>query len=335
MTFLLVGAAAALAACSTTETVNAPSGVAIGFDGAHVGNAVETKAVNELTTDGITEFYVYGGYTDFTHVFNNVKVYKSGAEWVYTGNPRYWVAAQTYKFAAYAPAAAAGYVNTDFSDGTLAFADFVSDAANQNDLIYAKADPVATPPTQGEINDGNPGKVQFTFNHLLSMIRFTFASGFGNDITVNVSNLKVYGMASKGTYDADSWSLSATGETVTDSAPFTELKSAVAENTATPETTKTAMSADFAVIPQNVADQTVTVSFDVTVQDAFDHYIIGSANDAETLTTTLPAIEWTKGNRYNYNVTIKGSSVSLYPIEFGTPTVTPISDNEQPNIDVE
>lgn len=329
-TFLLAGAAAVLAACSTTETVDQPSGPAIGFTGAYIGNAVETKAVNELTTEGITEFYVYGGYTDFTHVFNNVKVYKSGADWKYDKNLRYWVANQTYKFAAYAPAAVGSYVQTDFTDGTLAFADVVSDPTNQNDLIYAKADPITTPATQGEISGSNLGKVQFTFNHLLSMIRFTFASGFGNDITVTVSNLKVYGMVSKGTYDADVWAVGA--DKVVEGTPFSEMKSTVAENT-TPGNT-TAVSADFAVIPQeiNAADKVVNVSFDVKVQDASGQYIIGSADDAEALTTTLPAIEWKKGNRYNYNVTIKGSSVGLFPIEFGDPTVTPITDNEQPEI---
>lgn len=326
-TFLLAGAAAVLAACSTTETVDQPSGPAIGFTGAYIGNAVETKAVNELTTEGITEFYVYGGYNDFTHVFNNVKVYKSGTDWKYDGNLRYWVANKTYKFAAYAPAAVGSYVQTDFTDGTLAFADVVSDPANQNDLIYAKANPI-TP--QGEISGSNPGKVQFTFNHLLSMIRFTFASGFGNDITVTVSNLKVYGMVSKGTYDADVWEMGA--DKVVEGTPFSEMKSTVAENTTSGNTT--AVSADFAVIPQeiNAADKVVNVSFDVKVQDASGQYIIGSADAAQTLTTTLPAIEWEKGNRYNYNVTIKGSSVGLFPIEFGDPTVTPITDNEQPEI---
>lgn len=329
-TFLLAGAAAVLAACSTTETVDQPSGPAIGFTGAYIGNAVETKAVNELTTEGITEFYVYGGYTDFTHVFNNVKVYKSGADWKYDKNLRYWVANQTYKFAAYAPAAVGSYVQTDFTDGTLAFADVVSDPTNQNDLIYAKADPITTPATQGEISGSNPGKVQFTFNHLLSMIRFTFASGFGNDITVTVSNLKVYGMVSKGTYDADVWAMGA--DKVVEGTPFSEMKSTVAENTTSGNTA--AVSADFAVIPQEIdaADKVVNVSFDVKVQDASGQYIIGSADDAETLTTTLPAIKWEKGNRYNYNVTIKGSSVGLFPIEFGDPTVTPITDNEQPEI---
>lgn len=328
-TFLLAGAAAVLAACSTTETVDQPFGPAIGFTGAYIGNAVETKAVNELTKDGITEFYVYGGYTDFTHVFSNVKVYKSGTDWKYDKNLRYWVANQTYKFAAYAPAAVGSYVQTNFTDGTLAFADVVSDPANQNDLIYAKAE-VRTPATQGEISDSKPGKVQFAFNHLLSMIRFTFASGFGNDITVTVSNLKAYGMVSKGTYDADVWAVGA--DKVVEGAPFWEMKSTVAKNATSGNTT--AVSYDFAVIPQKIDADVVTVSFDVKVQDAFGQYIIGSADAAETLMTTLPAIKWEKGNRYNYNVTIKGSSVGLFPIEFGAPDVTPITDENQPNINV-
>ena len=89
---------------------------------------------------------------------------------------------------------------------------------------------------------------------------------------------------------------------------------------------------DFAVLPQTiVAEETaegtkVTVSFDVTVQDNQNEYIVGSAEAGVTVSATLPAYTWVAGNRYNYNVTIAGENVDLFPIEFGTPDVTPITD---------
>ena len=86
---------------------------------------------------------------------------------------------------------------------------------------------------------------------------------------------------------------------------------------------------DFAVIPQEIggAGKTVTVSFDVWVQDNSGNDIIGTKDGAGVnVSATLPAYTWEKGNRYNYTVTIKGENVNLFPIEFGTPNVTGITD---------
>ena len=61
-----------------------------------------------------------------------------------------------------------------------------------------------------------------------------------------------------------------------------------------------ASSYDFAVIPQEIgAGTTVTVSFDVWVQDNSDYYFIGEQD----------------------------GHVDLYPIEFGTPNVTEITND--------
>ena len=50
---LLAGAAAVLASCSKTETTDRPQGSAIGFAGAWIGHAVESKAQNDanITTE--------------------------------------------------------------------------------------------------------------------------------------------------------------------------------------------------------------------------------------------------------------------------------------------
>ena len=60
---LLAGAAAVLASCSKTETTDRPQGSAIGFAGAWIGHAVESKAQNDanITTEGIDHFFVFGG----------------------------------------------------------------------------------------------------------------------------------------------------------------------------------------------------------------------------------------------------------------------------------
>lgn len=322
--FLLIAVAAALSACSKTETIGTQD-KAIQFTSAYIGNAVESKAVNMIEQANINEFIVYGGYNDMTHVFNGVSVTGDANtdKWTYEVT-RYWVAGKTYKFAAYAPSAAgsSGTITPDFETGALKFTDYTSDPSNQNDLIYA----TATQTTGSDISDA-PAKIQFVFGHLLSMIKFTFNSGFGNDIKVTVDNLKVSGMIAKGDYEGGTWTPGSA--TVTEGAPFSEMSSNEAKNSTSSNTS--AYSADFAVIPQTIvgsdgAGTKVAVSFNVRVQDAGGDYIIGSAEKGVTLTATLPGYTWTAGNRYNYTVTIKGENVNLYPIEFGTPSVTPIKD---------
>ena len=322
---ILVAAAAAWTGCSKTETIDQPQGMAIGFTNAYIGNPVESKAVVIIDQNNINEFLVYGGYNDMTHVFDEVSVKgtANADDWSYT-TTRYWVAGKTYKFAAYAPKGISGPVEPDFATGTLNFTNYVSDPSNQHDLIYAAADSITTPdPIEAPLD-----KVQFGFNHLLSMIKFTFNSGFGNDITVTVDSLNVSGMISKGSYfgNTQKWTLGS--ETVSTEAAFTEMATKTAVNTTGDNTS--ASSVDFAVIPQEIggaAGKTVTVSFNVRVQDNKENYIIGNKGAGVPVSATLPAYTWEKGNRYNYTVTIKGENVKLFPIEFGTPNVTEITND--------
>lgn len=320
--FLLAGVAAALASCTKTETVEQNPSTAIGFSSAWVGNSVDSK-VEETNVDNLVEFYVYGGYDDMTHVFENTKVYTSdgGTSWTYGTPLRYWVEGKTYKFAAYAPAVAATYgdIETDFDNGALKFTNFVSNPTNQCDLIYATADvPNAS---------ADQGKVSFNFNHLLSMIKFTFKSGFAEDIEVTISDLKVYGMVSTGTYN-QGWTTIPTAK-VEESAPFTTIDVATAVNASDGNTN--AESDDFAVIPQSIEEGTVTVSFTVNVANENGDLVISN----KPLSAQLPATTWQAGNRYNYNVTISGSQVDLNPIEFGTPTVEPIIPDADSDINVQ
>lgn len=317
---VLVAAAAVWTGCSKTETIDQPQGMAIGFTNAYIGNPVESKAVGIIDQNNIKEFLVYGGYNDMTHVFDRVSVTGTAStEWSYT-TTRYWVAGKTYKFAAYAPSGINGTVSTDFNNGELNFTDYVSDPTNQKDLIYATAEETTDNPIES-----SPDKVQFGFNHLLSMIKFTFNSGFGNDITVTVDNLNVSGMVSQGSYTGSTGTWALGSETVSTGAAFTEMGPNKAFNKTTGNTS--ASSVDFAVIPQEIADTTVTVSFNVRVQDNQQNYIIGNADAGVPVSATLPAYTWEKGNRYNYTVTIKGENVNLYPIEFGTPNVTEITND--------
>ncbi len=320
---LLVATAAVWTSCSKTETVDQPQGGAIGFTNAYIGNPVDSKAVGIIEQASIDEFIVYGGYNDMTHVFDAVSVTGDANtdNWSYS-TTRYWVAGQTYKFAAYAPSGINGPVATDFENGALNFTNYVSDPSNQFDLIYATAGKETAADITSDL-----GKIQFGFSHLLSMIKFTFKSGFGNDITVTIDNLNVSGMISKGDYTGNTGNWALGSETVSPGAAFTEMSSNTAVNQSSGNTS--ASSVDFAVIPQEIggAGKTVTISFDVWVQDNSGNNIIGTKDGAGVnVSATLPAYTWTAGNRYNYTVTINGGHVGLYPIEFGAPNVTGITN---------
>ena len=202
ITFLLVGAALALAACSKTETVNGPSVDAIGFDGAYIGNPTDSRAVTTLDKS-ITSFQVYGQYTKdaaaAVQVFNNVEVSKQTGSWTYTGGLRPWIEGAAYVFAGYAPSnAAAPAVN---AKGYLTWENY-NVSANQYDLIYASQ-------TATSQKTGNQ-QVGFTFNHLLSIVGFTFKSGFDANTKLTISNVTVNGVPSTATFTPDN-SVTASG----------------------------------------------------------------------------------------------------------------------------
>ena len=105
--FLLGLAVAALASCTNEEVVNVTdqqTGV-IGFAGSGLNNI--TKADLGTQDNPFTSFQVYGGYATNGSLFNGTTVSGSvGSTWSYSPL-QYWVDGEDYKFAAYAPSAAA------------------------------------------------------------------------------------------------------------------------------------------------------------------------------------------------------------------------------------
>lgn len=304
--FLLAAAAVVMAGCSKTETVEMPDSAVIGFGSAYVGNPTQTKAVSTLTTANIDAFYVYGGHDNsLTNTFDGTKVTKSGSTWSYSP-VRYWDAGKSYNFAAYAPEipAGKGTVSADEINGRLTFTDYVSGPDNQLDLIYADGVSVTA-------QQENNGPVSFNFRHLLSMIKFTFKSGFPVDVPVTVSGLKVYGMAAQGTYD-NGWTPDGT-QAVAEDTPFNEMATTTAENKADASQATQAASANFVVIPQSGG--TVTVSFTAAVS-----LEAGNVKTKEFTTTLVPA--WDAGNCYNYVATISEQNMEVQSITYGDPNVT-------------
>lgn len=311
--FLLPAVAAAavltLGGCTKTETVNVSDANYIGFDNAFVGNP--TKAIDEVTTDDIDHFMVYGGYQD-NQIFTGVKVSKnSNGEWTYSPLQK-WEDNQTYKFAAYYPQTLTVTPTFDYSTGSLTFTDVVvNNTENQVDFIYDES---------GEILSGTNSprdKVPFTFEHMFSMVQFTIKSGFAEDVVVGISDFKFYGMNSKSTLTGDAWA-AATELIPVENAIV--LKNGNAQAAEAP--------VDYVdncvVMPQTFDEAIVKVEFTVTLtsteEDGGSLENIPDGDRMATIKAVIPADTWESGFRYNYIVTIDGQNLDY--ITFDEPEVS-------------
>lgn len=306
--FVLGVAVAALASCTQSEVLDIAESNVIKFDNAFVGNATKATAP-EVTTDNIKEMYVYAqnntSDTDpgETYVFTNTRVYDDETgTWVYDNLVEWDNTTNTYyKFAAYAGKELTNgtQVSFDWTNG-LSFTGITIDGAeeNQYDLV-ANGTPV--------INDqvGNRGLVNFTFSHLLSMVKFTLKNGFDASTPITISDFKFYGMKTQGgcSYNTSAWVWTPSGSAV-------EVGSTNFSGTGGEVTT--ALENSWVVIPQQIANETPVLQFTATVDET-----------PKTFTAKIPDITWQPGYRYNYIFTITAEDMGLQNqyITFDAPEV--------------
>ena len=190
-------AVAALAACTSEQTIVAPQNEAIGFD-TFVDNS--TRAT-DITTANIANFGVYGTVTkggNSALIFNNTEVKKDGDKYKYSP-AQYWIAAAEYDFLAFAPYANAKwtYTPTDAQvakTGTFSFNN--ETAAADQDVVYAYTKKT----TENELTAANTQAVEFTFKHILSKVAFSFTNTFTDGNTsLSVYNVKINNTAKTGT----------------------------------------------------------------------------------------------------------------------------------------
>lgn len=169
----------ALTACNSDETVEMAKGKAIGFS----SFVDKSTRATDVTLANLNSMEVYGWRSDNKgdkQIFNaqEVTVDQNG---VGTYSPlKYWEANYTYNFEAIAPKA--GEKGVQFAaaktGGTITF-----DNDAQTDLIYAKATKKEMP----EKITGDPGKVNFTFQHQLARVKFTFKNTFPSNAAAKIS----------------------------------------------------------------------------------------------------------------------------------------------------
>ena len=315
-------AVAALAACTTEQTIVAPQNEAIGFE-TFVDNS--TRAT-DITKDNLTEFGVYASIENASGaalILTNERVYNDGG-WKYN-NTQYWVPQANYEFTAFAPRTNADitpavtahwtYAPTTADGKTTADNGVVTfnneSAAADQDFIFAAAD---RDMTNVAALESQPEKVSFTFAHELSKIAFKFNNGFiaANNITLRVYNVKAAGLVSEATENiasgvASEW-------TKKGDATFARTFGAQAQADATViEALNNYTTDHHYFIP--VAGTQYTITFDVDLiqagvtVDTYHHTI-----------NTIPTLA--KGSSYMFTTTLDASNVSddpsqqLYPIEF-------------------
>lgn len=308
--------ALAFASCTQNEVLNVNENRAINFDG-FVGKP--TKAAVNSVND-LTAFQVFGGYdTSYDNVYDDVAVTRSGDAGSYTWTPaetKYWQQGYTYTFNAYAPALVSSNGTASVDANGVTITDFVA-SDGETDLLIAETKTVDA--TRVIPSDA----VQFTFNHVLSMIRFTFSTTL-KGVNITISDLKVNQVPNKATYTA----AAAGGNWGTmDNNSKADYSLTVSGSITSDNSTGKKSSSEKIVIPQSFTTG-LTVEFDLNATGA-----LTLTNKHHTV--TLPTVQWEKGKRYNYNAEINQSNIdpdaSLTEIKFGDPTVTSWENNNDWN----
>lgn len=313
-------------ACSQEETLSTQAPMQISFDGAFVENA--TRAADpSITTANIGKFSVWA-YVDNAsgttgQVFNDVTVTKSDNAWTYSPL-QYWAPNNDYHFFALATNKATDYKNkvahaTLKTEG-IGEISFTNEDGTE-DLLYA----TQTAKTEAAITT-EPAPVKFTFDHLLSKVKFSFKNGFSTGYsTIKVTNIKMTvpgqgtialneQFAEKGDYE---WTL---GNGATAILDFGTMS-----NSAAIEEGQLGESDNERLTIPAAAAQEYTVTFDAELfQD-------GASVLTSKKAVNISGCELLSGHAYNFVATLDPTNIGenpLFPIVFEAEVEEWIEPNE-------
>lgn len=316
--YLLGMAVAALSSCSQSDVVEMPDSRAIGFN-TFVNN--NTRA--EVTNESFTKFAVYGAYNNtdkWVPVYTNVTVNSSDHKNWTPEKLAYWEIGKSYSFCAYSngnEVLDSEDVTFDAATSKLSF-NYTTDGTN--DLVAASNSTI-TPSTGEE-------KVNLTFKHMLSKVKFTFKTDASDDYTMTVTELKIENAvtAANGSFTngtVGDW----TGGTANGTYKYavTGLTDFAATGT---------HSAELYIIPQSNETLMATVTVKATdggVMNATKTFTVPVKYTPATSDGKGTANEWTKGYAYNYIATINPDDVKdqYKEIKFTTGVEDWIPANDQ------
>lgn len=292
-----LAATAMLTSCNNDETVEiAQNTKAIGF------SSFIDKSTRATDTDitNLSSIEVYGWRGD-DQIFDAqaVTVDASGNG---TYSPiQYWEPNYTYAFEAIAPKSGEkGVTFVAAKDGGIIT--FVSDS--ETDLLYSKS-------ADKTIDSGittTPGKVNFTFRHMLSRVKFTFKNTFPDNAAakISVKDVKIINAYKNGTITPAAanaaWSVTADDKNLSVVFVSDAVKDLVAA-------TGVAETEHMYLIP--VASPEYTVTFTVVLDQN------GATTEYPHTSTITTGME--KGKSYNFVAALNETNVTpdkLFPIEF-------------------
>lgn len=294
--FFGVALLALLAGCSQNETVSQPESNYISFSNAFIDKA--TRADNSITTDGangtikLESFEVYGHYNTMSAVFNKVDVkLQADGTWSY-GAAKAWEEGEHYYFHAFAPAKTitlSPYPSQTTPKGIPVFT--YTNTAADKDLIYATAEREQPLKIDAPLN---LTPVDFTFDHLLSRVKFTFENQITTGKDIEILDVAILEVASQGTIDLNvdqaNWKWNLLSSTVGYNCGKT---STIAQGAK-----KTAPNVLF-VLP--APTKTYKVQFTIRYE-GFDHFVNAEVKD----------VEFKMG--YSYNFTAKVTDAHVSPL---------------------
>lgn len=305
--FVLGVAVAALASCTNEEVVDMPQSRAIQF-GTFVNHSTRSS-VTETTKDNFNKFFVFGSYGEsstWIPVYTNVAV-NGGAVGDQTAwtpeQTAYWKASKEYKFGAYSNGGnKLDNADFDVDEQKLTFPNYTPN--NDNDLIVAIPETV-----NSEENPTANSKVGLSFQHMLSQVKFTFKNTDSYDYKMEISDITVSAVkATTGTATYAEEGLKIYWDT--QSAGTADYEFGTLNDIAEEFDETTHVTTCF-VIPQN--NEQLEVSFTATFSDDAgeikSNKFTGKLNYKGEQVGTEKG-KWTPGFKYNYTVTINGSTVN-------------------------
>lgn len=273
-----------LASCSNDETVGTPEqNAAISF------SSFVDKSTRAVNTGNTLEdpFKVWGFRGDFNDFMNVEEVATDG-----TYSPaQYWALGYKYNFAAIAPQSVGKNATVTCTNGTVSGTLNFTNDDNVTDLLYASNDQMDA------TTDIPTEKVNLTFDHMLSKVKFTFANGFDTDeYSFYVENVTIESVESQATLTipAKIWN------------NFTEQKDVNFGNVASNGDDIIKQNADDETEPKLIIPNTDKVTYTVT----FNLYVYKNGENlkadgsAYVHSVEMPEILFVMGNGYNFKATI-------------------------------